>query len=129
MLAATSAVLLSACQTADPSCCVGRDSQPVEHVVVCWLKAPGNAAHRTQLIEASTAFRKVPGVKRVTAGVALQSSRPVVDDSFDVAVIITFADADALAAYEASDAHKEAVAKVLRPLVQRFVGYDIVTAD
>jgi hypothetical protein len=64
----------------------------VTHVVVAWLKEPGSEGAQQKLIEASRRFEKIPGVVRVTVGRALPSARPVVDSSFDVAVVITFRD-------------------------------------
>src|SRR5256885_15689092 len=77
------------------------DHRPrVEHVVVCWLKDHGNEANRKQLIDASNNFvGKIPGLISVRAGDALPSTRPSVDSSFDVAIVMTFADEASLANY------------------------------
>ena len=34
----------------------------VNHIVLCWLKEPGNIAHRKRIIEVSESFRKIPKV-------------------------------------------------------------------
>jgi hypothetical protein len=60
----------------------------------------------------------------VSAGTTLPSTRPAVDSSFDVAVVMTFRDESALRAYDAHPSHKKAVDEVLRPLVARLVIYD-----
>jgi heme-degrading monooxygenase HmoA len=99
----------------------------VHHVVVCWLKEPGNEIARAQLIGTSLGFKDLPGVVDVHAGTPLPSDRPVVDDSFDVAITMTFRDEAALRAYENHPAHKKAVEAVLKPLVARFVIYDFTT--
>ena len=96
----------------------------VHHVVVCWLKEPGNEIARAQLIGTSLGFKDLPGVVDVHAGGPLPSDRPVVDDSFDVAITMTFRDEAALRAYENHPAHKKAVEAVIKPLVARFVIYD-----
>jgi len=96
----------------------------VEHVVVVWLRQPGDAAARQRIIEASKAFEAIPGVLAVRVGTALPSDRPVVDDSFDVALVVSLRDRDALATYLEHPLHKAAVEEVLRPLVARFVVYD-----
>ena len=46
-----------------------RVSQPIEHVVVCWLKSPGDPCARQELITASESFvGKIPGLTRVAVG-------------------------------------------------------------
>jgi hypothetical protein len=98
----------------------------VKHVVVCWLKTPGDEAARKQVIDESRAFLGViPGLLDVAAGPALPSTRPAVDSSFDVAVVMTFKDEASLRAYDTHARHKQAVDRVLRPLVSRLVIYDV----
>ncbi len=96
----------------------------VQHVVVCWLKQPGDAAARRRIIEASQAFAAIPGVLEVSAGEPIESDRPIVDDSFDVAITIEFASQAALDAYLAHPDHRRANAEILAPLVKKVVVYD-----
>lgn len=98
----------------------------VQHIVICWLKEPGNEMARAQLIGTSLGFKDLPGVVDVSAGTPLPSDRKEVDGSFDVALTMTFRDEAALRAYEKHPAHKKAVEDVLKPLVARFVVYDFV---
>ncbi len=98
----------------------------VQHVVIAWLKEPGNAEHRRRLIEASRDLAAIPGVVRVAAGEPLPARRPVEDASYDVAVVLTFESRAALDAYQVDPQHKRAVAEVLQPLVRRIVVYDFV---
>jgi|GEM_PF-304789 len=97
----------------------------IQHVVLCWLREPGNEAVRRKLIETTEELADLPGVVSVTAGVPLASERPVVDDSFDVGIVFTFRDAEALAAYQVHPRHREAVETVLQPLVEKLLVYDI----
>jgi hypothetical protein len=103
-----------------------RGESGVTHVVLCWLNQPGDAAARQKLIDASHTFADIPGVAAISAGTPLPSTRPVVDSSFDVGVMIEFVSEDALRAYEQHPIHQKAVAEVLRPLTKRLVIYDIV---
>ncbi|MFM1905029.1 MAG: hypothetical protein RLZZ440_2929, partial [Planctomycetota bacterium] len=96
----------------------------VHHVVVCWLKEPGNPVGRRRIIEASRGFENLPGVVAVSAGEPIESERAIVDDSFDVAVTISFENQAALDTYLADPAHKRATTEVLGPLVERVVVYD-----
>ena len=97
----------------------------VSHVVLFWLKEPGDQAAIDRIIETSNSFKAIPGVKRVMAGRPLPSTRPVVDSSFDVALVMEFADEAALHAYEVHPDHQRAVREVLRPLAGKIVVYDV----
>lgn len=96
----------------------------VRHIVLCWLKELGNETARRKLIETTEALGDLPGVVDVAAGIPLASDRPVVDDSFDVGIVFTFEDAEALAAYQDHPRHRKAVEDVLQPLVERILVYD-----
>jgi hypothetical protein len=98
----------------------------VTHVVVCWLKTPGDEAGRDRLIAASRTFGEIPGVLAVTAGRAVPSTRPVVDGSFDVAVVIVFRDRASLVNYQTHPLHLRALEQTLKPLVARQIVYDVV---
>lgn len=104
------------------------DAGAVHHVVLCWLKAPGNADHRTRIMEVSRSFRRIPGVLDVRVGEVLASDRPIVDDSFDVAITFVFADTRRLAEYVAHPAHRKATDEALLPLLKRVVVYDFKEA-
>jgi len=111
--------------------CSGRHASPddrlpgaVTHIVVCWLKTPGDSAARDKIIESSGALRDIPGVLSVSAGRMLPSTRPVVDSTYDVALVLVFRDEAALQAYDAHPIHQAMVRDVVRPLVSRFVVYD-----
>lgn len=109
-------------------CCMGPRPGPppgrVQHVVVMWLKEPGNALHRQQLITASLGLAAIPGVTQVFAGQPLPSQRAVVDSSYDVAVTFVLQDEAALAAYQSHPLHQAATEQVLKPLVARVLIYD-----
>ena len=96
----------------------------VTHVVLCWLKKPGDADQRRQLIETAHGFAAIPGVSLIAAGTALPSTRPVVDSSFDVAFVMMFENETALHAYDEHPIHRQAVETLLRPLTQKILVYD-----
>ena len=98
----------------------------VGHVVICWLKTPGDAAQRQKLIDVSKSLSDLPGVVHVTAGEAVPSDRPVVVSDYDVAVVLTFEDEAALRAYEAHPRHQKAVRETLRPLAGKVLVYDFI---
>ena len=99
----------------------------VGHVVVFWLKTPGDADARKCIVDASYEFMQIPGVTSVWAGEALASPRPNVDKTYDVAVVIGFKDRDALERYQVHPKHKAMLAEV-GPLVDHTVAYDFTRA-
>jgi hypothetical protein len=100
------------------------DGHTLEHVVIVWLKEPGNPAARERIIEASEALTAIPGVVSLKSGRVVASERPIVDSSFDVALIITLTDAAALQAYLSHPLHVSLVENTLKPLVERIQVYD-----
>lgn len=99
----------------------------VKHLVVLWLKKPGDKDGRKALLDARDTIRSVPGVVDVSAGECLPSDRPVVDSTYDVAVVITFKDEQALKAYGPHPTHQKLLKDVLGPIVEKYVVYDFVS--
>ena len=103
------------------------ESGRVVHLVLMWLKEPGNVDARKKLIQTSYEFGALPGVIRIRAGepAVIQglATRPIDDTSFDVAVVMEFKDQAAYLGYQKSPQHEEAVRDVLRPLTKRVLVY------
>lgn len=93
------------------------------HVVVFWLKTPGDADARQRVIRASEGFRGIPGVLSVDAGEMVPTPPPNVDKTYDVAVVIWFRDRDALEQYQVHPRHKSMLQE-LGPLIDHTVAYD-----
>ena len=98
--------------------------EAVEHIVVVWLKTPGNAEHRRRIITESAVLREIPGVTGLRMGEMIPSDRPIVDSTFDVALIVSFADRAAMERYLSHPVHVELVGKTLKPLVEKIRVYD-----
>ena len=103
-----------------------RHDGALQHVVLIWLKDAGNAEQRAKIIEGSKAFRDIPGVLDVQAGKAGASERDIVDDSFDVGILVVVPDERRLAEYLAHPIHQRAKSDVLMPLVEKILVYDIL---
>jgi hypothetical protein len=103
-----------------------KPASPIVHVVVVWLKEPGNGEHRTKMIETARSLKSIPGILDIQVGTTLPSERPIVDATFDVAIVITFKDEPSLRAYDPHPKHVQAVQNVLQPLAQKVVIYDFV---
>jgi len=95
------------------------------HIVVFWLKQPGDEEARRRIIEASESFIDIPGVVTVEAGEALHSPRPNVDKTCDVVVYMWFQNRQALEEYQSHPKH-QAMLKEVGPLVERVVVYDFL---
>ena len=106
-----------------PSVANGTDSRIV-HVVLVWLKEPGNTAHRADVIEATRGFSSIPGVEEIRVGEPIPSQRTNVDNSYDIGLYIVFSSKEALETYLTHPEHKAAQRSILRPLVKKVVIYD-----
>jgi hypothetical protein len=123
LLATFSCVLLglSSCTTIAPPAAKGT----VDHVVLVWLKRPGNADDRQALLDAGKELRSIPGLHFLDQGLALPSERPTVDDSFDVGYVMRFDSPAALETYAKHPLHQQKVNEVLKPLSRKIVVYDV----
>jgi Stress responsive A/B Barrel Domain len=120
------AAFLPSCSTCPLGC--GPKKGSIQHVVLTWLKKPGDAAGRAKLVAAAKSLKAdISQVKSLAVGQPSMSDRPVVDDSFDVALVMRFDSKADLAAYESSPIHQKAVKEILGPLTQKIVVHDIIS--
>lgn len=98
----------------------------VDHVVLVWLKRPGNEQDRQALRAAGDRLRAIPGIVFLDHGTPLASNRPVVDDTFDAGFVMRFKSKAALDTYEPHPVHMKEVENVIKPLSRKVVVYDIV---
>ena len=115
-------ILFASCATIAPPAKPGS----VDHVVLVWLKRPGNEQDRKALRDAADDLRVIPGMRFLDHGTPLASDRPVVDDSFDVGFVMRFDSAEALQTYEDHPVHVQKVKEVILPLSKKVQVYDIV---
>ena len=97
---------------------------PLAHVVLVWLKNPGNAADRAQLVAASKQLEAIDGVLRVKTGQSIPSDRPVVDDSFDIGLYVELESPEALRAYATDPLHLSILKNEIAPVTERYIVYD-----
>ena len=99
------------------------------HVVFMWLKNPGNEADRQAIIDRARSFvGKIPGLVSVAAGPVKPSTRPVVDSTYDVGLMMIFEDEKSLDSYGPHPVHQQAVKEVITPLVDHYKVYDFADA-
>ena len=94
------------------------------HVVLCWLKEPGNRTDRKKIIEVTKLFNDIPGVINARAGEVVMSDRDIVDDSYDVGILIVTKNENELQKYLDHPIHQKAKKDVLVPLVDKILVYD-----
>ncbi len=94
------------------------------HVVIFWTKAGIPDAADRLLAGTEQYLRPIPGALCFHAGRMVPSHRPVVDQSYQVALNIVFPDKASQDAYQVHPLHLEFVEKVFKPLCERVVVYD-----
>ena len=124
ILALSLALFVSGCATTPKSAQTGK----INHIGFVWLKEPGNAEHRQQIIAAAHSFaREIPEVKLLSVGQTLPKASPYVDASFDICLAMQFEDQAAMERYNQHPVHQKAATEVFFPLAQKFLFYDFVS--
>ncbi len=94
------------------------------HVVIFWTK-PENPNAAAELVAGAEKYlRPIPGVVAFHIGRMVPSHRPVVDQSYQVALNVIFTDKKAQDDYQVHPLHVEFVEKVFKPNCARVVVYD-----
>ena len=97
----------------------------IKHIVLCWLTNPGDAALKETVIQTSRELRNIPQVEAISVGTSLPSDRKIVDDSFDVGMVMSFRDEKNLNEYLEHPYHLERVKNILAPSCEKILVYDI----
>lgn len=102
----------------------------LHHLVVIWLKQPGDATLRQRYIDASQPLAHLPGVLAYDVGrpAAIERSHTskALDESYDVAVSAVYESPEAFAAFLKNPEYRQVAMQVLRPMVDRYKVYDFV---
>lgn len=108
----------------------GTAPHKVHHVVVIWLKQPGDENGRRQYIQESQQFARLPGVLSYDIGspVAIQRGRAntVLDESYDLAISSTYESRQAFEDFLKNPEYVRVAQEVLRPLVDKYKVYDFI---
>ena len=94
------------------------------HVVIFWTDPANPKAAEELLAGAEKYLRPIPGVLHFHVGRMARSQRPVVDQTYQVALNITFPDKKSQDEYQLHPLHIEFVEKVFKKVCQRVVVYD-----
>jgi hypothetical protein len=94
------------------------------HVVIFWTD-PANPKAADELIAGAKKYlAPIPGITHFHAGKMAPSRRPVVDQSYQVALNVAFTDRQAQDDYQVHPLHLEFVEKVFKPHCRKVVVYD-----
>src|SRR6266540_1520425 len=94
------------------------------HVVIFWTRTENPNADAELIAGAEKYLKPIPGVLHFHVGRMAKSHRPVVDQTYQVALNITFPDKKTQDDYQAHPLHVEFVEKVLKPRRKKVVVYD-----
>ncbi len=94
------------------------------HVVIFWTQ-PGKPKAADELIAGAEKYlRGIPGILHFHIGRMVKSHRPVVDQSYQVALNLTFTSKQAQDEYQDHPVHQEFVEKAFKPNCAKVVVYD-----
>jgi len=94
------------------------------HVVIFWTD-PNKATAADDLIAGAKKYLTgIPGILHFHIGKMVGSHRPVVDQSYQVALNVTFTDKAAQDTYQDHPQHLEFVAKAFKPNCVKVLVYD-----
>ncbi len=94
------------------------------HVVIFWTD-PANAKAPEALIAGAERYLKtIPGIIHFHVGRMARSHRPVVDQTYQVAINVVFSSKKAQDDYQVHASHVEFVEKIFKPNCKKVVVYD-----
>lgn len=103
------------------------DGAKIVHHVFFWLKNPGSAQDRDQLIAGLRALAQIPVIRSLEIGVpASTEQREVVDSSFDVSELMLFDSVEDQAVYQDHPLHRGFVDECSH-LWSKVIVYDMMT--
>ncbi len=97
------------------------------HMVYFWLRDEGDARQREHIAQGCHEYLSgIPGVLRLTVGFPAHTPRDIVDNSYGVALLVEFADAQAHDIYQEHPDHLRFI-EVCGPSWSRVQVYDSIS--
>lgn len=96
----------------------------ITHVVLFWINKSDTEGREKLLEGVNKLLAKIPQVQNLDYGSPVPSDRAVVDDSFSVAVSMSFTNQVEADAYQTHPFHIQFVNEYVQPYAKRFVIYD-----
>ena len=94
------------------------------HVVIFWTDPTKPDAADEVIAGANKFLKTIPGITHFHVGKMSPSPRPVVEQSYQVALNLVFPSKQAEQAYQVHPQHVEFVEKYVKPFVTKVVVYD-----
>lgn len=121
------AALGGAAMVSDAASAAPAPEAKIVHHVFFWLKQPGSAADRDQLVAGLRALARIPVIRSLQIGVpASTEHRDVVDASFDVSELMIFDNVADQKVYQDHPIHQDFIAKCGH-LWRKVIVYDMLT--
>ena len=96
----------------------------LSHIVIFWTDPTQPSAPEELIAAANKYLKDIPGVLQFHVGKMVKSHRPVVDQTYQVALNISFADKQAEQAYQVHPQHVAFAEKAANRLAKKVVVYD-----
>jgi hypothetical protein len=89
-----------------------------------WYKDKVTAEQQAAITEETLKLKHIPGIVSLDLGKAIPSERPIVDDSFDLGIVMTFKNETDMNAYLKHPQHQMFVKKHIKGNVEKLLVYD-----
>jgi len=94
------------------------------HVVIFWMDPAKPDAADAVIAGGNKFLKNIPGLTHFHIGKMVGSARPVVDQTYQVALNTVFTSKQAQDYYQAHPQHLEFIAHCVKPFVKKVVVYD-----
>jgi hypothetical protein len=99
--------------------------QTIQHVVLVWFKPNTSEKTTNSIIKETRKLKQIPGIQNLRVGLAVPSQRKIVDDSFDLGIVMSFPDKHTMDRYIQHSRHVDFVRRYVKPYVSKIIVYDI----
>ena len=99
-------------------------TRPFSHIVISWTDPAKPAAADILIAGANRLLKDIPGLTHFHVGKMVGSQRPVVDQTYQVALNTGFVSKDAQDAYQVHPQHLEFIEQCTKPFVKKICVYD-----
>lgn len=96
----------------------------IQHLILIWQKPDTSKSQTEALLQGTRDLNKIPGVKSIIIRTPIESERPVVDDSFSYAILMTFASVQDMQNYQQHPQHVQFLKDHVQGKLEKLVIYD-----
>ncbi|MDH5646685.1 MAG: Dabb family protein [Candidatus Heimdallarchaeota archaeon] len=98
----------------------------VQHVVIVWFKPDTSEETIKTIIEETRRLKQIPGILGLSVGHSVPSQRKIVDNSFDIGIVMRFPDKITMDRYINHPQHVDFVKTWVKPHIRKIIVYDIL---